>query len=253
VKIPRMKYWIAKLVIFIALLYNLLLVTDYAGASELSNIDVQSLNVLPVVETDFSRDLENLSLNLSPTRRETLNLPSSLVGKGVRGLGFLSAFPHDVKSQVVENLASADNNFGNSKKEDFRRFTEIVKKSNKLEGLFTVYDNDDSGKIYWEIKPEQLNKNYLATVTLESGVGESGIYSGLPLSDFLFYFRRVNNKLHFVVRNVKFRTESRAEERSLARSFSDSVLYSLEINSIHPRSKNIFIDLDGLLMQDFPD
>jgi hypothetical protein len=37
--------------------------------------------------SDFSRDLENLSLNLSPTRRETLNLPSSLVGKGVRGLG----------------------------------------------------------------------------------------------------------------------------------------------------------------------
>ncbi|OKH41189.1 hypothetical protein FACHB389_05885 [Nostoc calcicola FACHB-389] len=48
---------------------------------------------------DFSRDLENLSLNLSPTRRETLNLPPSLVGKGVRGLGFSLAFPHDVKSQ----------------------------------------------------------------------------------------------------------------------------------------------------------
>jgi DNA-binding CsgD family transcriptional regulator len=48
---------------------------------------------------DFSRDLENLSLNLSPTRRETLNLPPSRCGKGVRGLGFSSAFPHDVKSQ----------------------------------------------------------------------------------------------------------------------------------------------------------
>jgi hypothetical protein len=30
---------------------------------------------------DFSRDLENLSLNLSPTRRETLNLPPSRIGK----------------------------------------------------------------------------------------------------------------------------------------------------------------------------
>ncbi len=49
--------------------------------------------------SDFSRDLENLSLNLSPTRRETLNLPPSRVGKGARGLGFSSAFPHDVKSQ----------------------------------------------------------------------------------------------------------------------------------------------------------
>ncbi|MDZ8186872.1 MAG: zinc-dependent metalloprotease [Nostoc sp. ChiSLP02] len=195
-----MKYWIAKLIIFIVLLYNLLVVTDYAAANELENIDVESLDTLP----------------------------------------------------VIENLASADNNFSNSKKEDFWRFNEIVKNSRKREGLFALYSNDDSGKIYLEIKPEQLNKNYLASITLESGVGQNGIYSGSPLGDFLFYFRPINNKLHFVVRNVKFRTESKAEQRSLARSFSDSVLYSLEIDSIHPFNKNILIDLDALLMQDFP-
>ncbi|MFN6537572.1 MAG: zinc-dependent metalloprotease [Nostoc sp. EkiNYC01] len=195
-----MKYWVGKLAIFLVLLWNLLLVTDYAEANQLENIDVHSLNALP----------------------------------------------------VIENLASADNNFSSSRKEYFHRFSEIVKRSDKLEGLFTLYCGDDCGKIYLEIKPEQLNKNYLATVTLESGVGESGIYSGLPLADFLFYFRRINNKLHFVVRNVKFRTESISEQRSLARSFSDSVLYSLDINGIHPFSKNILIDLDDLLMQDFP-
>ncbi|MBG1267490.1 hypothetical protein F8S12_14510 [Nostoc sp. WHI] len=37
---------------------------------------------------DFSRYLKNLSLNLSPKRRETLNFPPSRHGKGVRGLGF---------------------------------------------------------------------------------------------------------------------------------------------------------------------
>ncbi|MDB9378839.1 hypothetical protein, partial [Nodularia sphaerocarpa] len=31
---------------------------------------------------DFSRDLENPSPNLSPARREALNFPPSLVGKG---------------------------------------------------------------------------------------------------------------------------------------------------------------------------
>jgi hypothetical protein len=154
---------------------------------------------------------------------------------------------------VVENLASADNIYGYSKKEDLRRFRELVKGTEKLEGLFTLYHSHEDGKIYLELAPEQLNKNYLATVTLESGLGESGIYSGLPLSDFLFYFRRVNNNLHFVVRNVKFRTEpDEPEQRSLTRSFSDSVLYALEIDSIDPHSKNILINLDNLLMQDFP-
>ncbi|MEH1978601.1 MAG: zinc-dependent metalloprotease [Nostoc sp.] len=152
----------------------------------------------------------------------------------------------------VENLASPDNNLTEIKKEDFCRFNGIVNRIDKLEGLFTLYCSEDSGKIYLELKPEQLNKDYLAIVTLESGVGESGIYSGLPLSDFIFYFQRVNNRLHFVVRNVKFRTESRAEQRSLARSFSDSVLYSLQIATIDPKNQNILIELNELLMKDFP-
>ncbi len=37
--------------------------------------------------------VENLSPNLSPTRREALNSPPSLVGKGAGGLGFASAIP----------------------------------------------------------------------------------------------------------------------------------------------------------------
>ncbi|MEH2205849.1 MAG: zinc-dependent metalloprotease [Nostoc sp.] len=198
-----MKYWITKLAVCIVLLYSLLLSNDYAAANQLSNtsnIDVQQLNTLP----------------------------------------------------VVENVASADKNLAEIQKEDSCRFNGIVNRVDKLEGLFTLYCSEDSGKVFLELKPEQLNKDYLAIVTLESGVGESGIYSGLPLSDFIFYFRRVNNRLHFVMRNVKFRTESIPEQRSLARSFSDSVLYSLEIATIEPKNKNILIDLNGLLMQDFP-
>ncbi|MEH1894402.1 MAG: zinc-dependent metalloprotease [Nostoc sp.] len=194
-----MKYWISKLAIFIVLLYNLFLSSDYAAANQLSN-DVQQVNALP----------------------------------------------------VVENLVSTDNNLAKNRKQDFCRLNKVVKGIDKLEGLFTLYCTDNSGKIYLEIKPEQLNKDYLAIVTLESGVGERGIYSGLPLSDFLFYFQRVNNRLHFVVRNVKFRAESKPEKRSLARSFSDSVLYSLEIANIDPQNENILINLDELLMQDFP-
>ena len=94
-----MKYWIRKFAICIVLLYNLLLSSDYAGANQLSNIDVQQLNALP----------------------------------------------------TVENLASADNNLAKSRKEDFCQFNEIVKRIDKLEGLFTLYCSGDSGKIYLEI------------------------------------------------------------------------------------------------------
>jgi len=136
---------------------------------------------------------------------------------------------------------------------DLPAFDEVTKNTQKLEGLFTLYRNKDTGKIYLEIKPEQLNKNYLAAITMESGIGERGIYSGMPLQDFLFYFRRINNNLHFAVRNVNFRTRpDDPQARSVARSFSDSVLYSLKIKSIHPQRKTFLIDLGDLLLTDVP-
>lgn len=137
------------------------------------------------------------------------------------------------------------------KKDDLEPFDEVVKDTKKSGGLFTLYRNQEKNKIYLEVKPEQLNKNYLATATLESGIGERGIYSGMPLQDFLFYFQRVGKNLHFVVRNVNFRTrDGDPQARSLARSFSDSVLYTITIKSIHPERKTILIDLGDLLLTD---
>ncbi|MCW5316843.1 DUF5117 domain-containing protein [Nostoc sp. KVJ3] len=136
-------------------------------------------------------------------------------------------------------------------KDELEPFDQVTKDTQKSGGLFTIYRNKEKNKIYLEIKPEQLNKNYLATTTLESGIGERGIYSGMPLQDFLFYFQRVNDKLHFVIRNVNFRTrEGDPQVRSLARSFSDSVLYTIAIKSIHPQRKTILIDLGDLLLTD---
>ncbi len=136
-------------------------------------------------------------------------------------------------------------------KEEFEAFDKVVKDTEKLEGLFTLYRNKEQNKIYLEIKPTQLSKNYLATATLESGIGEAGIYSGMPLQDFLFYFQRTNKNIQFVVRNVNFRArEGDPQQRSLARSFSDSVLYSIPIKSIHPQRKTILIDLGELLLTD---
>lgn len=137
------------------------------------------------------------------------------------------------------------------KNENLEEFDDVVKDTQKLEGIFTLYRQKENNKIYLEIKPEQLNKNFLATATLESGIGEKGIYSGLPLQDFLFYFQRIDNTLQFVVRNVNFRTrEGDPQARSLRRSFSDSVLYNLPIQSIHPQRKTILIDLGDLLLTD---
>jgi hypothetical protein len=132
-------------------------------------------------------------------------------------------------------------------------FDEAVKNAETLPGLFTLYRHKQNGKIFLEIKPEQLDKNYLATITLASGIGEQWLYSGIPLPTFLFYFRRVNNNLLFTVRNVNFRANPNHPQRlSVERSFSDSVLDSLKIISIHPQRRTMLVDLGNLLLKDLP-
>jgi hypothetical protein len=130
-------------------------------------------------------------------------------------------------------------------------FAEVIKDTEKIEGLFTVYRKKNNQEIYLEVKPEQLNKNFLCVITLNSGIGASPILRGMPLQDLMFYFQRIQNSLHFVVRNVNFRTEAGDPlQRSLDSSFSDSVLYSLPIKSIHPTRHTVLISLNDLLMSE---
>ncbi|WRH65220.1 MAG: DUF5118 domain-containing protein [Planktothrix sp. GU0601_MAG3] len=86
-------------------------------------------------------------------------------------------------------------------------FEELIEGSQKLEGLFTIYQNKESGKVYLELTPEQLNQDFLCFVTLESGIGEAGIVSGYALRDILFQFRYLQNNIQFVVPNINFRTQ----------------------------------------------
>lgn len=125
-------------------------------------------------------------------------------------------------------------------------FEQLIQDSKKSEGLFTIYHHK-SGKVYLELRPEQLNQDFLCFVTLESGIGEAGIVSGYHLRDILFQFRYLQNKIQFVVPNINFRTqENDPQISSLNRSFSESVLKVLPILSIHPQSKNILIEIGNL-------
>ena len=140
-----------------------------------------------------------------------------------------------------------------SDRSQLRPFDEVIKGAAPIKGLFTLYQNQKTGKLFAEILPDQLERNYLAAMTLESGVGERGIYSGLPIGDFLFTFRKLNNTIQFVVPNIYFRAERGTPiERSIQRSFSDSILETLPIRSIHAQRKSFLVELNPLLLSDLP-
>ncbi|MBE9093541.1 zinc-dependent metalloprotease [Tychonema sp. LEGE 07203] len=138
-----------------------------------------------------------------------------------------------------------------SQQQTLQPFEQVVKDAQKLEGLFTLYRNQATNKVYLEITPQQLDKKFLCFVTLASGLGEGGIFSGLPIGDFLFQLRRVQNNVQFVIPNINFRTSpGDPQAGSVERAFSESILYSLPLKSIHPQRQTLLIDLGDLLMSD---
>ncbi|AVH70783.1 zinc-dependent metalloprotease [Nostoc sp. 'Lobaria pulmonaria (5183) cyanobiont'] len=270
-----------RLTFYMILLHGLFLGIATASAKSpfVNNVDTTKHIVVKDVVTNRSGDKSNnqLSTETDSTKISALSLKDINIPQKQRlpsGQVWVVNQNKQVQPQpfiwIVKNLKKADQqpflqvakppekpdvkpkpSAKPAAKDDLEPFNEVIKNTQKSGGLFTLYRNKEKNKIYLEIKPEQLNKNYLATATLESGIGERGIYSGMPLQDFLFYFQRVDDKLHFVIRNVNFRTrEGDPQVRSLTRSFSDSVLYNISIKSIHPERKTILIDLGDLLLTD---
>jgi hypothetical protein len=134
-------------------------------------------------------------------------------------------------------------------------FDETVKNFAVSEGLFKVYRNADTNQALLGLSPDQLNQNLLLVATLESGLGEAWLFRGWPINDLLIQFRQApGNKLHLVVPNIYFRNPaSPPQDRQLLQeSFSDSVLFALNIVSIHPETGELLIDLDDLLLNRDP-
>ncbi len=134
-------------------------------------------------------------------------------------------------------------------------FDQVVKHSQVSTGLFTLYRDGQQDRTLLGIKPDQLNQNLLLVATLRSGLGEAGLVRGMSINDLMVQFRRITgNRLQVVVPNVMVRdSPGRSQPSQLLRqSFSDSLLLTLDMVSIHPRSGEMLIDLKDLFINQDP-
>ena len=132
-----------------------------------------------------------------------------------------------------------------------RPFEEVTEGLEKQEGLFTLYTNIDEGETYLALQPEQLNQNYVLLATLESGVGEAGLFRGWPINDLLIQFRDMpGDRIQIVVPNTYIRNPGGEgwQQRLLETSFSDSIIFAVNVVSIDPDSQAKLIDLSHLIL-----
>jgi hypothetical protein len=135
------------------------------------------------------------------------------------------------------------------KKPGEKSFDEVVKDAEKQEGLFTLYKVKKD--LYAEIKPEQLDTQILMQISRGSGVAERGIIFGNPVKDALITFRQIGDQVQMIERNTLFRApEGSAIDRSIRRSYADSVLAAFKVEATHKERKSLLINLNGYFLTD---
>ena len=130
-------------------------------------------------------------------------------------------------------------------------FAEIVKDAQVIPGLFTLYRTEE--KVFLELLPDQLEKIYLVSLTVDSGIGERGFYAAAMAGEAPILFHKQGKNIQMLAKNTRFIAAAGPMRRAVDRSFSDSVMGITKIESLpHPERKSVLIDLGALLLTDVP-
>jgi hypothetical protein len=150
--------------------------------------------------------------------------------------------PEEIKQAISE--AKTDSIIAN------KGFEDLIKDLQKIEGLFTMYKNPEDGTVYLQINPEQFGIIYLCTMTRQSGDAYMFDASSM-LWNFPFFFKKVNNRVQMIQKNISFRAEEEAMSRALDKSISNSIIASTNIcGKPNPETGAILIKAADIFLRD---
>lgn len=134
----------------------------------------------------------------------------------------------------------------------YRPYEDVIKDAKTESGLIKLHRK--GGTLYGEISPSQLNRDFIVVISIAKGIGRQPLYGGMSWGfgdDWVWQFRKVDDYIHVVRRNVRFSANKGSpEERAVKLAYTDSVLFSLPIVSIG--TTGIVVDLNPIFMSDLP-
>ena len=136
-------------------------------------------------------------------------------------------------------------------KKEFPDFSKVIEDSKSYEGFFKLHQKKEN--LYCEIQPSQLNQPFLCMISLARGLGRGSLISGMTMDEWLLVWRRVGDNVHLMRKNVRFRADKGTPTaQAVDYGYSDSVLFSLKIESIHPQRKSLLVNISPVFVSDLP-
>ncbi|MCY7317058.1 MAG: zinc-dependent metalloprotease, partial [Rubrivivax sp.] len=136
-------------------------------------------------------------------------------------------------------------------------FATVIREARRIDGPLTLWQKED--KVWIELLPAQLNKPFMLSPKIKSGIGEAFVLGGLMALPFngtggaqIIEFVRVHNQVRLQARNTDVTAvEGTPEARAVAASYSHSLLGATPVASQpHPDRKSVLIEANTLFLSD---
>ncbi len=181
----------------------------------------------------------------SVTRRASLGIKLPILALLIGALTFQAA--HSLAQEAAStNAPPATPPKPPSK---FRDFNEVIRGTEKFDGLFTLYRTNDV--LYGEIKPPQFDQPFIAPIAIARGLASAG----QPLNfgdEWIVVFRRSGDKVQLLRRNIHYKApENTPLQKAVKQNYTDSVLMALPIVTINPNGQAPLVDFSQIFLSDF--
>ncbi len=139
---------------------------------------------------------------------------------------------------------------GAQEQKEPNKFEQLTQGKTKAAGLWNVYHKDQ--QLLVEIKDGMLGREYIVLPSIAKGVSSGEVIGGMSWGfgdDVIWTFRKSEEKLFLIRRNVRYRAKPQSPEASAVEmAYSDSVLYALPILTTTPGG--VLVDMTRVFMND---
>ncbi|MDP6553962.1 MAG: zinc-dependent metalloprotease [Pirellulaceae bacterium] len=129
----------------------------------------------------------------------------------------------------------------------------ILKDAKAHSGMLTVYQK--GSKLYGEFSGSDYSSEYIVLISIAKGIGQSPLLGGYSWGngdDWVWKFRKIDDRVHVIRKNVRFKAKAGYPENiAVGKAFTDSVLFSLRIVTKGPKGGDL-VDLTPIFMSDLP-
>ncbi len=132
-------------------------------------------------------------------------------------------------------------------------YAAILKDAKNYNGLMSVWQKGSNLLI--EMGPAEYNNEFIVLISIARGIGQTPLLGGYSWGfgdDWVWTFRKIDDKVHLIRKNVRFRAAPKTPEATaVANAYTDSVLFSLPIVAQGPKGGDL-VDFTPVFMSDLP-